>query len=257
MTQEIEIIQIPCLNDNYGYLVHHASSGETASIDTPDAAPLLAALAERNWTLTAIFNTHHHYDHIGGNLELKEKTGCKIFGPAGEADKIPGLDEALDDGDMISLGGEQIRILNVGGHTKGHIAYYFFESSCAFVGDTLFMLGCGRMFEGTPQQMWSSLKKIANLPPETLIYCAHEYTEANARFAVTVDPGNQNLADRIEDIKTLRSEDKPTVPASIAVELATNPFLRAGDPAIQNHLGMLGADIVDVFAEIRKLKDSF
>jgi hydroxyacylglutathione hydrolase len=139
----------------------------------------------------------------------------------------------------------------------GHIAYYFFENSCAFVGDTLFMLGCGRLFEGTPQQMWSSLKKIANLPPETLIYCAHEYTEANARFAVTVDPGNQNLADRIEDIKTLRSEDKPTVPASIAVELATNPFLRAGDPAIQNHLGMLGADIVDVFAEIRKLKDSF
>ena len=174
MTQEIEIIQIPCLNDNYGYLVHHAASGETASIDTPDAATLLAALADRDWGLTAIFNTHHHYDHIGGNLELKEKTGCKIFGPAGEADKIPGLDEALDDGDMISLGGEQIRILNVGGHTMGHIAYYFFETSCAFVGDTLFMLGCGRLFEGTPQQMWSSLKKIANLPPETLIYCAHE-----------------------------------------------------------------------------------
>lgn len=257
MTQEIEIIQIPCLNDNYGYLVHHAASGETASIDTPDAAPLLAALAERGWNLTAIFNTHHHFDHIGGNLELKEKTGCKIFGPAGEADKIPGLDEALDDGDMISLGGEPIRILNVGGHTMGHIAYYFFESSCAFVGDTLFMLGCGRLFEGTPQQMWASLKKIANLPPETLIYCAHEYTEVNARFAVTVDPGNQKLADRIEDIKTLRSEDKPTVPASIAVELATNPFLRAGDPAIQNHLGMAGADIVNVFAEIRTLKDNF
>ncbi|EJW20640.1 hypothetical protein IMCC14465_15270 [alpha proteobacterium IMCC14465] len=255
--QEIDIIQIPCLNDNYGYLVHHAASGETASIDTPDAAPLLQALADRNWNLTAIYNTHHHYDHVGGNLELKEKTGCKIYGPAGDADKIPGLDEALDDSDMITLGDAQIRILNVGGHTKGHIAYYFCENGCAFVGDTLFMLGCGRLFEGTAQQMWASLKKITNLPPETLIYCAHEYTEANARFAVTIDPDNQNLADRVAEIETLRAADKPTVPASIATELATNPFLRAGDASIQKHLGMTGANLVDVFAQIRTLKDNY
>ena len=252
---DIEIAQFACLSDNYGYLVHDAASGETACIDTPETAPILAALQARGWTLTYIWNTHHHYDHAGNNLELKEKTGCTIIGPAGEADKIPGIDRAVDDGDIVQLGAHQARILNVGGHTLGHIAYHM--DGHAFVGDSLFALGCGRVFEGTMAQMWASLEKLNALPDGTQIYCAHEYTSANAAFAVTIDPDNEALKARVADIATLRAAGKPTVPTEITLERATNPFLRATDAAVQAHLGMSGAAPVDVFAEIRARKDNF
>ena len=252
---QIDIVQFECLSDNYGYLVHDRQSGETAAIDTPEATPILATLEAQGWTLTHIWNTHHHFDHAGHNLELKEKTGCTIIGPAGEADKIPGLDRAVDDGDVVRLGAHEAKVLNVGGHTLGHIAYHM--DGHAFVGDSLFALGCGRVFEGTMAQMWASLEKLNALPDGTKIYCAHEYTSANAAFAVTIDPNNEALKTRIGDIAALRADNKPTVPTEIALERATNPFLRATDPAVQAHLGMSGAAVVDVFAEIRRRKDNF
>ena len=254
---QLEVLRLPCLSDNYGWLVHDPQSGETACIDTPETAPIMSALESRGWQLSAIWNTHHHFDHAGNNLEIKEKTGCKIFGPAGEADKIPGLDEAVDEGDVIHLGNHQAHVLNVGGHTLGHIAYHLADDARAFVGDSLFALGCGRVFEGTMAQMWASLEKLNALPDGTQIYCAHEYTAANAAFAVTIDPDNAALQKRVEEIASLRAEGHPTVPTEIALERATNPFLRATDAAVQAHLGMSGAAAVDVFAEIRSRKDNF
>lgn len=252
---QLEIVQIACLSDNYGYLVHDAASGETACIDTPETAPIMACLAERGWSLTQIWNTHHHYDHAGNNLEIKEKTGCIITGPAGEADKIPGIDRAVDEGDSVMLGAHEARVLNVGGHTLGHIAYHM--DGHAFVGDSLFALGCGRVFEGTMAQMWASLEKLNALPDGTQIYCAHEYTLANAAFAATIEPDNAALKTRIDDITRLRDAGKPTVPTEISLERATNPFLRATQPSVQAHLGMSGAAAVDVFTEIRTRKDNF
>jgi hydroxyacylglutathione hydrolase len=251
----LEIYQFPCLSDNYGFLVHDPQSGETACIDTPETAPIMAALDKTGWTLTHIWNTHHHFDHAGNNEEIKRATNCTIIGPAGEADKIPGIDHAVDDGDIVRLGAHEARILNVGGHTLGHIAYHM--DGHAFVGDSLFVLGCGRVFEGTMAQMWASLQKLAALPDGTKIYCAHEYTAGNAAFAVTIDPDNETLQQRVAEITALRQADKPTVPSEIALERATNPFLRAEDAHIQAHLNMQDAAAVDVFAEIRARKDSF
>ena len=216
----IEIAQFACLSDNYGYLVHDPDSGETACIDTPEAAPILETLNQRGWQLTQIWNTHHHYDHAGNNEEIKRATGCIISGPAGEADKIPGLDRAIDEGDVVRLGAHEAHVLNVGGHTLGHIAYHL--DGHAFVGDSLFVLGCGRVFEGTMAQMWDSLQKLNALPDGTQIYCAHEYTSANAAFAVTIDPDNQDLQKRVAEIAALRAADKPTVPTEIALEAAIN-----------------------------------
>ena len=253
----LEIEQINCLSDNYGYLVHDPVSRETACIDTPETAPILARLEQKGWALSYIWNTHHHYDHAGNNLEIKQATNCQIIGPAGEADKIPGIDRAVDDGDTVTLGAHQAHVLNVGGHTLGHIAYHLPETANAFVGDALFALGCGRVFEGTMAQMWASLQKLAALPEATQVFCAHEYTASNAAFAASVDPDNRVLQQRIAEITALRAQNKPTVPTQIGVELATNPFLRAADPAIRQHLNMAGATDVDVFAEIRALKDGF
>ena len=252
---DLQIHQFACLGDNYGFLVHDPKSGETACIDTPETAPIMAALEETGWQLTQIWNTHHHYDHAGNNEEIKRLTGCTISGPAGEADKIPSLDRAVDEGDVVMLGAHQARVLNVGGHTLGHIAYHM--DGHAFVGDSLFVLGCGRVFEGTMAQMWDSLQKLNKLPDGTQIYCAHEYSAANAAFAVTIDPDNQALQKRVAEITALRASDKPTVPTEIALERATNPFLRATDEAVQAHLNMAGAEPVDVFAEIRQRKDNF
>ena len=251
----IEVHQFSCLSDNYGFLVHEPQSGETACIDTPETAPIMAALDEKGWKLTQIWNTHHHYDHAGNNEEIKRLTGCTITGPAGEADKIPAIDRAVDDGDVVSLGALEARILNVGGHTLGHIAYHM--DGHAFVGDSLFALGCGRVFEGTMAQMWDSLQKLTALPDGTKIYCAHEYTAGNAAFAVTIDPENEALKQRVAEIGRLREQGLPTVPTEITLERATNPFLRAGDGAVQAHLNMQGAAAVDVFAEIRQRKDNF
>jgi hydroxyacylglutathione hydrolase len=250
------IRQIPVLKDNYVYLAHEPRTGATAVVDPAVAPPVLAALAEENWRLTHILNTHHHNDHTGGNLALKEATGCTIVGPRADCARIPGIDVELGDGDSYALGDAEARIFDVPGHTRGHIAYWFKESAALFCGDTLFLLGCGRLFEGTPEQMWRSLGKLKALPPETRIYCAHEYTQSNARFALTVEPKNAALVARARRIDTLRADGKPTVPGTLAEELATNPFLRADLPALQTEAGTPG-DAVATFAAIRHRKDNF
>lgn len=253
----LEIRQFPCLFDNYGYLVRDLETGVVATIDTPDANAVNAALKEAGWRLTHILNTHHHWDHAGGNLALKEKWGCEVIGPRAEAEKIPGLDRVVGDGDVVAFGESKARIYDTPGHTLGHIVYHFEDDGAAFVGDTIFALGCGRLFEGTPAQMWNSLSKIAAFPGETNLYCAHEYTQANARFALTVDPENDALKKRSAEIDRLRANKIPTVPSTVAEERATNPFLRAEDPGLQAGVGMNGADPIDVFAEVRKRKDNF
>ena len=253
----LQIHQFPCLSDNYCFLVHDPQADVTAVIDTPEVAPIEAALAQQGWKLTHILNTHHHFDHAGGNLELKEKWGCTIVGPRGEEERIPGIDIALGDGDVYDFGSAQARVLDVPGHTLGHIAYHFAEDGVAFVGDTLFALGCGRVFEGTAEQMWSSLSKLAALPDDTVVYCAHEYTQANARFAVTVEPGNKTLLARAEEIDRLRAAGTPTVPTTIGLEKATNPFLRPASDNLMRTIGLNEGDAVAVFAETRRLKDNF
>jgi hydroxyacylglutathione hydrolase len=229
----------------------------TASIDTPEAAAIEVALAERGWRLTHIFNTHHHFDHAGGNEELKAKWGCTVVGAANDAERIPGIDLRVADGDLVQLGAATARVLEVPGHTSGHIAYYFADDGIVFVGDTLFALGCGRLFEGTPAQMWHSLQKLMALPDDTVVYCAHEYTQSNAKFALSVEPGNRQLAERAAEIDRLRAAGKPTVPSSIGLEKATNPFLRPGSAELQASVDRVGATAVDVFAETRRRKDHF
>ncbi len=252
----LEIHQFPCLSDNYGYLVHDPASGETTVIDTPDADHILSEAKSKGWTITQIWNTHWHPDHTGGNLKIKEETGCVIIGPAGEEEKIPGLDRAVTEGSLVNLGAHTARVLDLPGHTLGHCAYSMEENGLAFVGDTLFALGCGRLFEGSPEQMWDSLSKLKALPEDTTIYCAHEYTAANAKFAITIEPGNQDLAAYSERVTELRSRNQPTVPTTLSAELAANPFLRADVPELQDAMGHSG-DAVATFAEIRKRKDNF
>ena len=255
--QPLEIHQFPCLSDNYGYLIHDADSDFTAAIDTPDAAAIQAALAQTGWRLTHIFNTHHHADHAGGNLELKAATQCTIVGPRADARRIPGIDVEYGDGDTFSFGAHPVEVFDTPGHTTGHIVYRFAQDGVAFVGDTLFSLGCGRLFEGTPKQMWTSLEKLMRWPDETQLYCAHEYTQANARFALTVEPGNEALVARSRAVDDLRARGEPTVPTTLELEKATNPFLRASSPEIQRAVGCDGGDLVEVFARVRKRKDEF
>lgn len=252
----LEIHQFACLKDNYGYLIHDKASGKTAAVDTPDATRILAEAEGRGWRLTHILNTHHHFDHAGGNLAIKEKTGCTIIGPRAEAAKIPGLDIAVGEGDRVEIGASVARVFDVPGHTAGHIAYWFESDKVAFVGDTLFALGCGRLFEGSAAQMWSSLSKLAGLPGETKVYCAHEYTQSNARFAVTVEPHNAALLARSKKIDEARAKGEWTVPSTIALELETNPFLRAASADLQTTVGVTG-DLIKVFAKTRALKDEF
>ena len=225
----MEIVQIPVLTDNYIYLAHDGDA--TAVIDPAVAEPVLAAAADRGWRITQILNTHWHPDHVGGNLAIKAATGCTITGPAGEAAKIPGIDRAVADGDAVQIGGEVGRVIDVPGHTAGHNAYYFAGADVLFCGDTLFALGCGRLFEGTPATMHASLATLMALPDATAVYCAHEYTAANARFAVTVEPENADLATRTAEIAALRAAGRPTVPSTIGRERATNPFVRAASMA--------------------------
>ncbi len=253
----IEIRQFSCLNDNYGFLIRDRESGVVATVDTPDANAINDELEKAEWTLTHILNTHHHWDHAGGNLALKDKWRCEIIGPKGEADRIPGLDRAVGEGDIIVFGQSRAIVHDTPGHTSGHIIYHFTDDQAAFVGDTIFALGCGRLFEGTPDQMWASLSKIAAMPAETKLYCAHEYTQANAAFALTVDPLNEALKARANEINRLRAAGTPTVPTNVEIELATNPFLRAEDEHLQAALGMSGAGAVEVFAETRQRKDNF
>jgi hydroxyacylglutathione hydrolase len=251
----IQIHQFPCLSDNYGYLLHDPVSGETACIDTPDAEAYLNEAAAKGWTITQIWNTHWHPDHAGGNTAIKAATGCLITGPA-EVEKLgTAPDRVVAHGDSVSLGGYTAQVLDVSGHTNGHIAFHLPEAGIAMVGDAVFALGCGRMFEGEPGQFWASLCRIKALPPETLLYCAHEYTASNARFAVHADPENAALADYAEEIATKRAKGQWTVPTRLSRELATNPFLRADDAALAARWG--GGDAVATFAVLRAAKDSF
>lgn len=253
----LQIEQIPCLSDNYVYLVHEPAQGLTAVVDPAETAPVLAALAAHGWRLTHILNTHHHYDHVGGNLELKAATGCKIVGPRADRERIPGLDEEVADGDTYAFGARTAKVFDVPGHTRGHIAYWFGEDAALFCGDTLFALGCGRLFEGTPVQMWDSLSKLRALPGDTRVYCAHEYTQSNGRFALSVEPGNAALVARMQEVDRRRAANEPTVPSRLAEELATNPFLRPDSAEIQRAVGLVGAPLAEVFGATRARKDTF
>jgi hydroxyacylglutathione hydrolase len=238
-------------------LVHDAAAGVTATVDTPDANAITRALERKGWRLTHILNTHHHADHAGGNLALKGRTSCTIVGPRSDAERIPGIDVLVGEGDTFMLGTHRIEVYDTPGHTRGHIVYYLPADGVAFVGDTLFAMGCGRLFEGTPRQMWTSLQKILRWPADTRLYCAHEYTAANGRFALTVEPDNQDLLARMRDVQRLRAAGLATVPTTVALERATNPFLRPTSVALRRTLGLEQSDDVTVFARTRALKDVF
>ncbi|MGH1558470.1 hydroxyacylglutathione hydrolase [Caulobacter segnis] len=245
----LTVHQFPCLSDNYGFLVRDEATGQVATIDTPDAEAILAELAQLGWRLGLILNTHWHPDHAGGNAALKAATDATIAGPA-EVTRIAPLDRVVRDGDVVMLGETRFTVLDSGGHTLGHVAYHDAADAIAFVGDTLFALGCGRLFEGTPEQMWDSLTRVAGLPDETTVYCAHEYTASNARFALSVD-SDPALKARADAVFAARERGEPTVPTTIAAEKATNPFLRA--PLLRPN----AASPAEAFAEIRAAKDSF
>jgi len=254
----LEILTIPCLSDNYAFLAHDAASGETALIDAPEAAPILKTLADRGWTLTQVLLTHHHWDHVEGLAEiLKVWPAARVTGAAADAHRLPSLDTQVQEGDSVAIGRETGTVIDVSGHSVGHVAYYFPASHAVFTADSLMALGCGRVFEGTMPMMWASLSKLAALPPETVVYSGHEYTQSNGRFAATVDPENPALEARIAEIAAARAAGQPTVPSTLALELATNPFLRAADPAIRRHLGLERATDAEVFGEIRARKDKF
>lgn len=253
----LNIHLVACLKDNYAYLVHEQETNSVAVVDPSEAAPVLEALAQHKLKLTHILNTHHHFDHTGGNLELKEKTGAKIVGPRADADRIPGIDLAVGEGDLAAVGNARAKVFDIPAHTKGHIAFWFEAHKAVFTGDTMFAMGCGRLFEGTPAQMWNSLSKLAKLPADTRVYCGHEYTQSNGKFALTLEPGNTDLANRMREVERLRSEGKPTIPSTIGLELQTNPFLRPSSPELRKSLQLENADVVAVFAETRRRKDSF
>ena len=252
----VEIHQFLCLSDNFGVLVHDAASGATAAIDAPEAAPILAALAEKNWQLSDILITHHHFDHTQGVAGLKAQfPGVRVVGPAKEAAKIGNLDVSVQEGDLVQIGTRQAMVIEVPGHTLGHVAYWLEEDDLLFAGDTLFAMGCGRGFEAPPHVLYHSLLKLAALPGETTVYCGHEYTLGNARFALSVDPANELLQDRAKEVAALRAAGRFTLPTSIELELATNPFLRANEPALQASVGLPGGDPAAVFAELRERKN--
>jgi len=251
----LEVHQFACLADNYGYLLHDPDSGETACIDTPDAEAYLRETEARGWRITQIWNTHWHPDHAGGNAAIKAATGCRITAPEVDAPKIAGIDATVAGGDKVALGDWTAEVIDVGGHTMGHIAYHLPDAGIAFVGDSLFALGCGRMFEGTPPQFWASLSRLKALPPETTLYCAHEYTQSNARFALHADPDNVELQLYAHEVEAKRARGEPTVPMQLSRELAANPFLRADDEDMRNRWG--GTDPAETFARLRAAKDAF
>jgi hydroxyacylglutathione hydrolase len=251
----LDIHQFPCLSDNYGVLIRDAEAGVTAAIDAPDAGQVATALKEKGWRLTHILTTHHHGDHTAGNLPLKAETKCTIIGPRGEAAKVPGIDKQVGEGDTFKFGSFEVRVLDTPGHTAGHITYWIPSAGVAFVGDTLFAIGCGRVIEGNAQMMWTSLQKLMALPKETQIYCGHEYTQSNAKFALTIEPENAALVKRAKEVDQLRAAGKPTLPTNIGIELETNPFLRPNVPAIQQRLGMVGKPEWQIFGEIRERKN--
>jgi hydroxyacylglutathione hydrolase len=250
-----EIFQFPILADNYAVLLHDAATRQTAAIDAADADAIAGALRERGWTLTDIFVTHHHGDHTAGVAALKQQWGATVHGPAADTAPIPALDKPLKGGARFRFSGAAVTVIDAPGHTSGHIVYHLPEDQIAFVGDVLFSLGCGRVFEGTMAQMWTSLDTLRRLPPETIVYCGHEYTLANARFALTVEPGNLALQKRAEEVTHLRAKSMPTLPTTIGAERAANPFLRPESAEIRKMLGMPAATDAEVFAELRERKN--
>ena len=253
----LEIAVFMCRSDNYGILVHDPDTGKTVSIDAPDGEKVIAETEKRGWSITDLFCTHHHHDHVEGNLLLKKRYGCRIVGPGQEAVAIPGLDLAVVSGAPLEFSGRKVEIIDTPGHTAGHICYYFADDKLLFSADTLFAMGCGRFFECPASDMWPSLCKLIALPDDTHVYFGHEYTLANAQFARSIEPGNQVLKERAEAVATLRHSGKFTIPTTIGLEKKTNPFLRVNEPAVRQKLGMESARDVDVLAEIRRLKDLF
>jgi hydroxyacylglutathione hydrolase len=251
----LEIVTVPCLSDNYAFLLHDRATGRTVLVDAPEAEPIAAALAARGWQLTDILITHHHGDHVEGVAALR--AGARVIGAAADAHRLPPLDLAVAPGDRVEVCGETVEVIDAPGHTVGHVAYHFPQTGAVMTGDSLMALGCGRLFEGTAAQMWGTLTRLAALPPETLVCSGHEYADANGRFAVTVDAANPALAARRQAIAALRKAGIPTVPVELAVELQTNPFLRADDPALRAAMGLPDAPAEKVFAAIRAAKDTF
>lgn len=252
----LELVTIPCRSDNYAYLVHESRTGETALIDVPEAAPIAAKLIELGWRLTDILVTHHHDDHVAGVDELRTAE-TRVIGAAADSHRLPALDLAVRPGDGLTVCGEHVEVLDVSGHTVGHVAFHFPESGLAFTADSLMALGCGRLFEGTPEMMWASLKRLRGLPEDTVICPGHEYTATNARFALTIEPRNPALISRARAIDEARAHGQPTVPSTLKEEKATNPFLRADLPELKAAIGMDDAPAVEVFAEVRSRKDRF
>jgi hydroxyacylglutathione hydrolase len=253
----LHIHMFPCLDDNYGFLIHDEASGQTATIDTPDAAEIMAQAKAKGWTVNEIWNTHWHPDHAGGNAAIEAAMGAISMAPQEVPDRIVPVTRVVKTGETVTLGASQARVIDVGGHTLGHIAYVFDADKVAFVGDALFALGCGRLFEGTAQQAWESLSRLMALPDDTIIYCAHEYTQSNARFCATIEQDNVALAERIADIDAKRAQGIPTVPTTIGLERATNPFVRADMASVRAAVNMNEAPAFEVFGEVRKRKDNF
>ncbi len=251
----LELLTIPCLKDNYAFLLHNAATKETLLVDAPDAPPIQAALDAQGWTLTDILLTHHHWDHVDGLEPLRGS--ARVIGAAADAHRLPPLDLEVSEGDTVTICGENAQVFDVSGHTVGHIAVYFAQTGVVFTADSLMALGCGRLFEGTPAQMWDSMQKLRALPDDTRVCSGHEYTETNARFALTIEPDNRDLISRVEEITEARAAGQPTVPSDLAVEKRTNPFLRADVPALQTALGLSDTDPAEVFAQVRKKRDSF
>lgn len=253
----LELVTLPCLSDNFAFLLHDPVSKETTLVDAPEAAPILAALAARGWRLTQILITHHHNDHIDGVEEIRAATGAKVMGAAADAHRLPRLDRSLVEGDQIEIGAETAVVIDVPGHSLGHIAFYLAQSALVFTADSLMAAGCGRLFEGSPAQMWHSLSKLAALPPETRVCSGHDYLTGNLAFAQTLEPDNPALISRIEALAAMRRDGQLPMPSLLSEELATNPFLRAAQPCIKAALGMPDAPEASVFAEIRARKDRF
>ena len=251
----LDVSVIPCRDDNYGYILRDEATGKTASVDAPDAAPLIAALEAKGWGLDMVLVTHHHFDHVDGVEALREKYGAAVVGAASDASRLPALDHAVGEGDVVALGDSEARIIDVSGHTIGHIAYLF--DGHAFTADSLMALGCGRVFEGTHHQMWESLSKFLALPEDTLIYSGHNYGQANGRFALSIEPDNAALRARIDAIAAADAAGAPICPVTLGEELQTNPFLRATQESVKASVGMPGGDDAAVFAEVRRRKDSF
>ena len=253
----LQIELVPCLSDNYAYLVHDPEEGVCAIVDPSEPGPVKAALERHGLKLTHILNTHHHFDHTGGNIPLKQEFGATVVGPEKDRDRIPAIDIGVDESAPFMFGSHRARILEIPAHTRAHIAFVFEEDEAAFTGDTLFAMGCGRLFEGTPEMMWDSLSKLMALDGRMAVYCGHEYTLNNGRFALTLEPGNADLQARMADVQQVRAKNLPTIPSTIDLEKRTNPFLRPNSTEIRHTLNMAGASDVEVFGEMRRRKDSF